>query len=385
MSGIPIGHLFGIHLRLHWSWFIIAMLIASSFAVGSLPIWHPAWTSATNWLVGATAAIALFASILLHELAHSVMANRLGTTVDHITFFLFGGVSNLHHEPESPRNEFLITAVGPLTSLAIGVVTLGTAMGFAGDFTPTLADQPPANTVLLWIGEINLALAIFNLLPGFPLDGGRLLRAAVWHRSGDLQHATAVAARGGRGVAWGLVLIGVAMLVGIDVPWFGSGIGGIWLIGIGYFLMIMNIRSQEAQVLESRLSTAPVRSIMRAPRSVEVDTPIDRFVDRVLHGGEHAYAVRSNGAIAGVVCAHDVARCARSSWNSAPVASIMTPAPRMATVGPDEPLTAALDTLQQRQVNELLVMDQETLVGVLEMRDLTTWLQLSNIEAPEPS
>lgn len=377
MSGIPIGRVFGINLRVHWSWSIIALLIASSFALGALPTWHPSWSEATNWMVGISAAVALFTSILLHELAHSVMANRLGTQVDHITFFIFGGVSNLHHEPESPRAEFLITVVGPLTSLIIGLTMLGTAMGMTGTLTPALAHQSPAVTTILWIGQINVILAIFNCMPGFPLDGGRLLRAAIWARTGDLTTATRIAATAGRAVSWGLIMVGVLMIVGVHIPWFGTGVGGIWLIGIGYFLMIANVRSQQAQVIESRLAKVPVKSIMRQPRVLNVDVSVQAFVDTVLHGGEHAYGVTDGPRIAGIACAHDAARMPQDSWNMRTMRSIMTPADRMAAVAPSDTLATALDVFQERRVNELAVIEDEAIVGILEMRDLATWLQLT--------
>ena len=377
MSGIPIGRLFGINLRVHWSWSIIALLIASSFALGALPTWHPSWSVATNWTVGIAAAVALFTSILLHELAHSVMANRLGTEVDHITFFIFGGVSNLHHEPSSPRAEFLITVVGPLTSLLIGITMLGTAMGATGTATPALEHQSPIITTILWIGQINIILAIFNCMPGFPLDGGRLLRAAIWSRTGDLTKATRVAAGAGRVVAWGLIMAGTLMIVGVHLPWFGTGVGGIWLIGIGYFLMIANMRSEQAQVLESRLTEVPVTSIMREPRVLNVDVSVQAFVDTVLHGGEHAYGVTDGPRIAGIACAHDAARMPQESWEMRTMRSIMTPADRMATVEPTDTLATALDVFQDRRVNELAVIDGEQMVGILEMRDLATWIQLT--------
>lgn len=375
MSGIPIGRLFGISLRVHWSWFIIALLIASSFALGALPEWH-SWSSATNWLVGIGAAIGLFASILLHELAHSIMANRLGTMVDHITFFIFGGVSNLHHEPDSARNELLITVVGPLTSYALAILLLGSSILASGEVTPALETQSPALTLILWLGEINLVLAIFNCMPGFPLDGGRILRAVVWARTQDLGRATRVAARTGRVFSWMLIATGIAMLAGVHMPWFGAGIGGIWLAAIGYFLMVVNIRSEQSEAVSSKLSGVPVRTLMRAVHTMDADVSIQAFVDRVLSEGEHAFCVTDRNGLRGIACAHDAARTPREEWTMRTLRSITTPADRMATTAPDAPLSTALDAFQQHHVNELVVLDDGRAIGLLQMRDMATYIQL---------
>ena len=386
MSGIPIGRLFGVSLRVHWSWFIIAALIAASFAIGALPEWHPGWSMTTNWLVGISAALALFTSILLHELAHSVMANHLGTMVDHITFFIFGGVSNLNTEPESPRNELLITIVGPATSFVIGCVMLGMSMAATGDLTPSLDQQGPALTAMVWIGEINLVLAIFNCMPGFPLDGGRILRAIVWSRTQDMSHATHVAARVGRVFSWLLILAGVAMVAGVHLPWFGTGVGGIWLAAIGYFLMVVNLRSEQAEALHAQLGNVQVRSLMRSAPTMDADVSIQAFVDRVLSEGEHAFCVTDGRGLQGIACAHDAARTPREEWSMRTLRSIATPADRMARTAPDEPLASALQTFQQRQVNELVVMDDGTPIGMLQMRDMVTWIQLgARAESPDSS
>ena len=219
-DGIPVGRIFGISVRLHYSWFIIFTIVIWSLAADYFPAVYPEWSLGTAIAAGIITSILFFVSLLAHELTHSLVAQRHGIPVQSITLFLFGGVSQISEEPHEARTEFLIAIVGPLMSLFLGVV-----------FWSLWFFLPPALDVLaaisFWLGWINLALAIFNMVPGFPLDGGRVLRAAIWWRTRDLNRATRLASNVGRGVGY------LMMAGGAWIGFHGDWSGGIWLALIG--------------------------------------------------------------------------------------------------------------------------------------------------------
>ena len=222
-SNIRLGKVFGIKIGLHFSWFLIALLIAFSLSEQFRAV-NPAWSAALVVTLAIATAILFFVSLLLHELAHSLMARSHGIPVREITLFALGGVSQIEGESPDAKTEFLIAVVGPLTSLAIGLVCLAAAYALSGPVTP-------AQAVLTWLGYINLSLAVFNLVPGYPLDGGRVLRALLWWKSGDVERATRTAA------ATGQVVGGLFIAFGIIQFFFGANFGGLWISFIGWFLL----------------------------------------------------------------------------------------------------------------------------------------------------
>lgn len=241
---IRLGNIFGVTVALDPSWIIIFILVTWNLSSGVFAPVHPEWGVIQQWLVSVIAAFLFFASILAHELAHSLTAKTRGIPVNKIVLFLFGGVSDIEKEPDTPLSEFFIAAVGPLTSFIIGILSLWlgirlgedlrNAMAAPGQFFALLS---PARTVLVWLGTVNILVGIFNLVPGFPLDGGRIFRSFLWSLTGNLNLSTTIASALGQGIGWLIMALGFATVLGISVPYLErSLLGGIWLILIGWFL-----------------------------------------------------------------------------------------------------------------------------------------------------
>ncbi|HEY9117259.1 MAG TPA: site-2 protease family protein, partial [Roseivirga sp.] len=250
--GIRIARLFGIEIKIDWSWLLILMLIVwnltSAFSQA-----HPEWGMLFSISMGLLAAILFFLSVLLHELAHSLVAKSQGIPVSDITLFLFGGVSNIREEPKSPGSEFIMAVMGPVTSLVIGFLLLVlSGIGLRAEnlrdlnIMQFLEELGALRTILAWIGSVNVILGLFNLVPGFPLDGGRVLRSIIWSVTGNLRKATQWASYIGQAIAWIMIVTGMAMIFGIRIPFFGQGlIDGVWLILIGWFLNNAAIRGYQ--------------------------------------------------------------------------------------------------------------------------------------------
>ena len=247
-GGIRIGEIFGITIRVDWSWLIILGLVTwnlTNVFGQSRPDWGPGLT----WGLSIVAALLFFGAVLVHELAHSLVAKARGIPVEEITLFIFGGVSEIEEQPDSPGGEFLMAVLGPVASLVIGSILIVLA-GVTGDPREamrdpgaTLSQLTPLTTLLLWLGAVNVILGVFNLIPGFPLDGGRVLRSILWGLSGSLEFATRVASFVGVGIALAMIAGGGLMIFGVSIPFFGSGfVDGLWLVFIGWFLFSASSR-----------------------------------------------------------------------------------------------------------------------------------------------
>jgi Zn-dependent protease/CBS domain-containing protein len=385
-GGIRVGRIFGIDIHIDWSWVFIFLLVTWNLAAGLFPQWHPDWTPMLSWSVAIAAALLFFASVLLHELAHSVVAKAQGLPVRRITLFLFGGVSNIEREPQSPRIEFLMAVVGPVTSIILGIAFLFlgrmTSAGSAGtvnDPVSFFSRLSPLSTLLLWVGPINIGLGVFNLIPGFPLDGGRILRSALWAMTDDLQKATRWAARVGQLIGWLLIIAGIAMVFGVNVPVFGTGlIGGLWLAFIGWFLSNAAAGSYQQLVIQDLLEDVPVARLMRSNvMAVAPNLPVSSLIyDLVMNIDEHAFAVMEGDRMIGLVCLEDVRKLPREAWERTMVSEIMTPVDRLAIATPEEDASNALSELTNRDVRQLPVLQNGRLVGMLRRRDILRWLQL---------
>lgn len=383
-SGLRIGRAWGIDIRVDWSWLLIFFLVvqslASLFAAG-----ESGWSPGLRWGLAVLAALVFFASVLAHELAHSLMARSRGIPVRSITLFLFGGVSSLQREPASPASEFLMAIVGPLTSLVLGAGLLGLASVTAGpvstplpDVASLLAQLSPTTTLLLWLGSINLSLGVFNLLPGFPLDGGRVLRSLLWALLGDLRRATRWASWVGQGIAWLMIISGISMAFGAWVPLLGSGLAnGLWLTFIGWFLNNAARQSYRQIVIQDVLEGVPVERLMRAnpPTCAPGCTVSQLVLEHVMGSDDQAFPVLEGGQLIGLVTLDDVRRVPRQAWERVTVREIMTPAARLVTVAPQDEAAEALSKLAERDVRQLPVLKQGQLVGLFRRRDLLRWLQ----------
>jgi Zn-dependent protease len=243
-TGLRIGSIAGIEIRVDFSLTIVFLLVTFSLGGGVFPAWHPDWSLGLVWFTAAAAAVLLFVSILLHELAHAVVGRAQGMRVPRITLFVFGGVAHLEDEPHDWRAELWMAIVGPLASFAIAVacflltgLMLGAMEIDPADPLAAFAALDPVTTILAWLGPVNMALALFNLIPGFPLDGGRVLRALLWGATGDVVRATRWATAMGQAVGWLLIAAGFAMMLGLRLPYFGTGVAsGVWIALIGWFL-----------------------------------------------------------------------------------------------------------------------------------------------------
>lgn len=383
-TGVRIGKLFGIQVRIDWSWLFIFALIAFNLSLSLAQI-HPEWSPLYRWGLAFLAALLFFFSVLAHELAHSLVAKAQGLPVKNITLFLFGGVSNIQSEPESPGREFVMAFLGPLTSLVIGgVLLLGVRLGAnvsaaasPGQVASQLGAMP---LVFLWLGVVNVALGIFNLIPGFPLDGGRVLRSILWALSGNFVRATRWATVVGQGVAWLLILAGMAMVFGIELPWFGTGlISGIWLLVIGWFLLDAARKSYYRTVIQDALEGVPITQIVRRdPPAVEPDCTVQDLVDEhVMRTDDTTFPVLQDQRLLGLVSLDDVRKLPREQWSATPVTRIMTPAEQLVTVDLSDDAAVALNRLATKDVRQLPVMQNGKFVGLLRSRDIVRWLQIN--------
>jgi CBS domain-containing protein len=276
--------------------------------------------------------------------------------------------------------------VGPVTSIVLGVILVlaaGVSTGPVGDAvadpTQVVAQLSPAITLLAWLGSINIILGFFNLIPGFPLDGGRVVRSIFWAVTGDLRRSTRWASWIGQGIAWLMILAGIAMVFGVQIPFFGQGLtGGLWLAFIGWFLNSSAVTSYRQVVVQDILEGVQVARMMRSdPPSVPPGISVDELVnDGIMGTDDHAFPVIDEGRLVGLVTLEDIRTVPRTSWGSTSVRQIMTPADQLVAVTPEEDAAEALKKLQIRDVRQLPVMRNGSLAGLVRRRDIVKWLQL---------
>jgi Zn-dependent protease/CBS domain-containing protein len=348
MKGIRLGRLFGIEVAIHPSWFLVLVFFAFTLANGFFPSAYPGWSTLVTWVTAVIATLLLFASVLAHEFGHSLVARSQGIPVRNITLFILGGVAQLEREPDSPGREAWMAIAGPLVSVAIGAATLGAAYALPGP------EQVVA--VLAYLGVANLALVAFNLLPGFPLDGGRVLRALLWRISHDVVRATRQAAVVGQVFAWGFIALGAAQLV------LAGGLGGIWLVLVGW-LMIQAARATARQTeMDHLLSGVPAARLMTTPDSwLSPYMTLDWAAkDRLRDWESRCLPVAAEDPAAeygGLMCARDLQRVARERHDRDRVRDVMTPALRLPTVTPETEAAEVLRLLRERETDRAVVVD----------------------------
>jgi len=385
-NGFRVGTLFGISIHVDWSWILIFLLVTWNLAGAVFPALHPDWSIGMNIALGIAASLLFFVSILLHELAHSLVAKARGLPVRRITLFFFGGVSNIEREPPSPSTEFLMAIVGPLTSLLLGfgfiwlgrqnIPEMDTALRSPQQL---LRGLDPLSTMLLWLGPINILLGLFNLIPGFPLDGGRVLRSILWAITKDFRRATRWATTIGQGVGWLMILAGVAMIFGATVPVLGSGtLNGMWLAFIGWFLVQAASQSYQQVVVEDMLEGVPITRLMRDPApAVPPDLPISTLVyDHIMQGDERAFPVVEADRLLGMVFIENLRTLDRSSWDKTTVRDVMVSQNELETVTPREDAMDAFQKLTHQEMRQIPVVQNGKLIGMLRRRDILRWLQL---------
>jgi len=357
----------GITLRIDSSWLVVAALLSlmltNSFAIG-----YSELSTTTHWIMGLAGVLGLFGSVVLHEFGHAIMARQVGLSIRGITLFFFGGVAEMDSEPPSPGAEFLVAVAGPAVSflLAIGCfVTYGLFWG--------VAVTPAALGVIEYLGLINLALLIFNLVPAFPLDGGRVLRSALWYWKRDLRWATSIASRIGRGFGTLMIAFGI-----IEIIVRQDLVSGLWKCLIGMFLRNAAQASYRQVVLRRNLEGETVRRFLRTdpivvPRSISIADLVENYVYK-----HHLklFPVMDNDRLIGCVATEQIKGLPQSEWARQSVGTIVTPCSPTDTISPDTGATAAMAQMSRTGTDRLLVVEDGRLVGIITLKDLLEFLSL---------
>ncbi len=360
---VRLGRILGIPVGLHWTWFLIFGLVSWSLALGYFPTEYPNLSAAAYWALGAVTSLLFFGSVLLHELGHSVVALRHQIPVRDVTLFIFGGVAQIEQEPQTPGAEFRIAIAGPLTSLGLAGVFGG--LWWLDRMIPYLAAPS------IWLMRINLILAAFNLIPGFPLDGGRVLRAAAWKLSGNFYRATQIAAASGQIVAFGFIGLGIFTMVG------GNFFNGLWLAAIGWFLQNAAAASHAQVNLQQLLRGVTAAQVMtrectRIPRQTTLQQLVE---EQVLTGGRRCFFVAEDERLLGLLTLTDVARVPRAGWVETTAGQVMVPWERTIRVQPGTMLLAALKAMDDANVNQVPVVEGERMVGMLSREQVLHYIR----------
>jgi Zn-dependent protease len=374
-GSVRVARFFGIDIRIHVSWILIFFLVVIALADTIYPASFPAWSRQKTFIVAAITAFFFFASILAHELAHSLVARQFRMSVSSITLFLLGGVANLTREPPSAKAEFLMAAAGPATSVAIGVISLGAEQLILG----ALNEAPwlqTAGAIAGYLGPINLLLAVFNMIPGFPLDGGRVLRSIVWGLRGDRVLATRIAARGGQLIAGLILLLAAGLVFGA----FGEQdvTQGLWYGLIAYFLYNAATASLQQERISSVVGTVRVAQLMTTDfRSVQAGTTVGSLIrDLVLPMNLRAIPVVFGERLVGLVTIGDLRKVEQDRWPVTPVDEVMTRIDELPTVTPEDQLTTALERLGATDLPLLPVMQGSTLAGLLHRESVVGYVRM---------
>ena len=365
VNGIFFGKAFGIPLRLHYSWFIVFALVTWALTVGYFPQVYPHWSTATAIVAGLLTSLLFFGSVLAHELAHSLVAQAAGIRIHSITLFIFGGVSQMAEEPGRPQVEFRMALAGPATSLVIGGTFL--ALYFF------LKDIPEfVRAMSFWLGWINLVLAGFNLIPGFPLDGGRVLRSLLWWHSGRLLSATRTASNIGRGVGYLFIFIGIGLI------FYGSWLNGLWLAFIGWFLENAAATSYRQLALMDMLKGHTASELMtREWPAVPPHLTVQQLVhEQIFTSGRRSFPVVDADKIVGLVTIHDVKSVPKEQWTYKTVSDIMTPASKLKSVEPNDDLGKVFRILTEHNVNQVPVIKNGNLLGMIARDSLLTFISI---------
>jgi len=371
-STIKLGKISGIEIGLHYSWFIIAALIVFSLGEHFHHV-NPGWGPGKIWITALVTAALFFITLLLHELAHSLVAQRRGLRVSSITLFALGGVSQTQDDASDAKTEFWVAIAGPITSLIIGFGCLAISMGLG--WHVSAEPQTAMTAVLVWLGYINIGLALFNMIPGFPLDGGRVLRSVIWGVSKNVDRSTRIAARIGQIVALLFILDGIWQF------FHGAGFGGLWIAFIGWFLMDAAKASYAEVGISEELRDIIVSDIMsRDCIVVNHGTSLQDFVDMyLLPAGQRCYAVEEQGRLVGLITPPDVAKIPRSRWDSTTVREAMRPVKELYTVSPDTPVLDALKLMARNDVNQLPVVSNGSFHGVISRAQIVRLLQVRSV------
>ncbi len=363
---VKLGRIFGIPVGLHWSWFFIFFLVTSSLSAGYFPATFPGQTIEFYWIVGTITSLLFFLSVLAHEFGHALVALSFRIPVQGINLLVFGGAAHISREPETPKEEFLIAIAGPAVSLATG-------LGFGLIW---LASHPfPAiSTSSEWLARINLALVVFNMLPGFPLDGGRVFRAILWWFTRNSYRASRFASYGSQAVAFGFIGFGIYSAIG------GNFFNGVWLVLIGWFLQNASAANQVQVGMHRSLGHIRVGNIMsRNYREIPRHTLVSQLADEMLFASSQpVFFVRDHGKLIGMFSFRDITSIPYSEWDWVSVDQIMTPIDRVAQVQPDMSLFTAMTVMEEMHQAEVPVIIKGEITGLLSRDQVMHYLAVRN-------
>jgi Zn-dependent protease/CBS domain-containing protein len=378
--GLRLGTLFAIEIRLDSSLIIIFALLVYLLGVNVFPLWHPDWPPTTTWWTAMGAGFLFFASVLAHELSHALVSRHFGIEVRRITLFLFGGLAEMESEPKDPRAELMIAIVGPLTSLFLGLLFLFFATGLSEENVATLmledqkaalAALSPFSTLMLWLGPVNIVLAIFNMVPGFPLDGGRVFRAAIWWVTGDLRRATRIASESGRLFGWFLMILGIMQVFS------GASIQGLWLVMIGWFLSHAASASYQQLVMNEQLKGITARELMEGHfESVTAQLRIADFIDNyLLQSPQLLWPVVEDDNLIGLVTLQEVKNIPMQDRPLTPIGQVMRTDLNALTLHAETDANQAIAALSAHS-SPLAILENNRVIGLLSQTDAIRWLLL---------
>ncbi|MFW6080159.1 MAG: CBS domain-containing protein [Gemmatimonadota bacterium] len=367
MGDFRLGSILGFEIRIDYSWFIIFFLVLISFTIAIFPQTVPGLSQTAYIVMGAAMTLLFFASLLAHELSHSIVARLKGIPVEGITLFIFGGVSRTRMEAETPADEFQIAGVGPLSSVLIGVL-------FGAVWWVGVQAAWPVSVVAVaqYLAFLNVLLAVFNLLPGFPLDGGRLFRAAIWRFTGDLTRATRVASTGGKWLGWAIVALGIWQTFQFNL------VGGLWLVFIGWFLRNAAEAGYQQHMVRLVMEGVTARQAMTPdPATVPADLTVQELVDDYfMQRRYHSYPVMEDGRPVGLVTLGQVKEVPREEWPRRRIRDAMLAAGDEIVAAPEENMSRVLEKMESTEARRVLVVDRDgRLAGLITANDVADWLQ----------
>jgi len=359
-----VGRIFGIDINIDSSWLIIFILFSWILAGSYFPQYFPDWPRSFYWIMGLLTSLLVFVSVLIHELAHSLVAIRQGEKVRSITLFILGGVAQITEEPKQPSKEFVMALAGPLSSLFLAGIFFILALFLRGISEPLYAS-------ISYLAIINTILAIFNLLPGFPMDGGRVLRSILWKITGNLKKATRIASLAGQAFAFLLIFGGILQIL-------RANISGFWLIFIGWFLHSAAVRGYQQVMVETMLRGVRAEDLMvKDFKTVTDNISVQDLVDDyIFKEKERVFLVSANGDLRGIVCLEDVKATPREKWATTTVGEIMTPREKLEAVSPDTDGSKVLNSLTAKEIHQVPVMKGEKIAGIICRTDILRYIQL---------
>ena len=369
-GAFKIGKIAGIEIGIHYTW-IFALILFTWLFAESLKAAPVHWAQSTYWIAGIIISLGIFASVLLHELSHSLVAINRGMKVSSIVLFIFGGISSIENEPESAGSEFVMAGAGPASSFVLAAIFYGIYRLIPGSINVAT----PEKAVFFYLFYTNLALAIFNIVPGFPLDGGRVFRSIIWGATKSLHKATLIAGNVGRIFGWAMILVGISFVFGYTIASVGGLLNGIWFIFIGWFLASAADNAMREQTMQEHLAGKKVKDVMnRNPECVSPAASVESVVNGAfMQRGLRTLPVCNENGLLGIITTGDIKKVSQTEWNVTPVQQIMTKAP-LTTVDENDDLNAALHMLSQKDLNQVAVMSNGKFLGLLSRADVIRYL-----------